>query len=133
MAESLKAEQAEGESQASVVPPVIPSTVTARALPRSATLDGERIVGRVLRMGAIGSGALFASSLVVDLFSSAETSAVAADILRKAAGSVLLVTPVARLVIGGGLLGLRGEWRYALYAGGILFLLAVALGTGGHV
>lgn len=110
-----------------------PTGPSARALPRTHHLDGERLVGRLLRMGAIGSGTLFASSLLLGLFEPDQTSAVAADILRKAAGSILLVTPVVRLIVGGTILGLKGEWRYALYAGAILFLLAIALGTGAHV
>lgn len=129
MAESLKAEHVEE----AIAEPRLPPVGAARALPTSTGFDAERLVGRILRMGALGSGVLFASSLVVEMLSAAESSAVAADFLRKAAGSVLLVTPIARLVVGGTLLGVRGEWRYALYAGGILFLLAVALGTGGHV
>jgi hypothetical protein len=55
---------------------------------------------------------------------------VAIDTLRKGAASLLLVTPVARLVMTGTLLGLRGEWRYTLCAAGVLGLLAIAVGAG---
>ena len=59
-----------------------------------------------------------------------KTVQVAIDTLRKGAASLLLVTPVARLVVAGAMLGLRGEWRYTLYAAGVLGLLAIAVGAG---
>lgn len=130
MADSVNARQTEATEP--IDAPAAPQ-VEAQPLPRSATIDSERIVGRILRMGALGSGTLFASSLVLGLIDGNATVDVAADVLRKSAGMILLVTPVARLIAGGTLLAIRGEWRYALYAGGILFLLAIALGTGAHV
>jgi hypothetical protein len=52
--------------------------------------------------------------------------------VEKGAASALLVTPVVRLVVAGTTLGIRGEWKYALYAAGVLSLLAVAVGAGLH-
>jgi len=39
---------------------------------------------------------------------------------------------VVRLVVAGTTLGIRGEWKYALYAAGVLGLLAIAVGAGLH-
>jgi hypothetical protein len=46
------------------------------------------------------------------------------------AAAPLWVPPVARLVMPGPLLGLRGEWRSTLSAAGGLGLLAIAVGAG---
>ncbi len=93
---------------------------------------GERWISRLLRTGAMCSGALFLSSLVLESLPESESVHVAIDVLRKGAASALLVTPVVRLVVAGTTLGIRGEWRYAVYAAGVLGLLALAVGAGFH-
>ena len=91
---------------------------------------GERWIARILRGGAIISGTMFLGSLAMEALPQSETVQVAIDTLRKGAASLLLVTPVARLVVAGTMLGLRGEWRYTLCAAGVLGLLALAVGAG---
>jgi hypothetical protein len=91
---------------------------------------GERWIARILRGGALISGAMFVGSLVMEALPQSQTVHVAIDTLRKGAASLLLVTPVARLVLAGTMLGLRGEWRYTLCAAGVLGLLALAVGAG---
>ena len=93
---------------------------------------GEQWISRLLRAGAVCSGGLFLTSIALEALPQSETVDVAIDVLRKGAASTLLVTPVVRLVVAGTSLGLRGEWRYALYAAGVLGLLAVAVGAGLH-
>ena len=93
---------------------------------------GEQWISRLLRAGAVCSGGLFLTSIALEALPQSETVDVAIDVLRKGAASALLVTPVVRLVVAGTSLGLRGEWRYALYAAGVLGLLAVAVGAGLH-
>ncbi len=91
---------------------------------------GERWIARVLRAGAVASGCMFVTSLGLELLPRDESVHVAIDLLRKGAASMLLVTPVARLAMAGTLLGLRGEWRYAAIAAGVMGLLALAVGAG---
>jgi hypothetical protein len=91
---------------------------------------GERWIARLLRGGALFSGALFLVSLVLELAPGSQDTHVLIDVLRKGAASVLLLTPLLRLVVAGTALGLRGEWRYALYALGVLALMALAVGAG---
>ncbi len=91
---------------------------------------GERWISRLLRTGALCSGGLFLLSLVLESLPDSEPVHVAIDLLRKGAASALLVTPVIRLVVAGTSLGLRGEWRYTLYAAGVLALLALAMTAG---
>ncbi len=93
---------------------------------------GERWISRLLRTGAMCSGGLFLASLVLEALPESESVHVAIDVLRKGAASALLVTPVVRLVVAGTTLGIRGEWRYALYAAGVLGLLGLAVGAGLH-
>ena len=93
---------------------------------------GEQWISRLLRVGSLCSGGLFLASVALEALPDSERVHVAIDVLRKGAASALLVTPVARLVVAGTTLGLRGEWRYALYAAGVLGLLAVAVGAGLH-
>ncbi|WP_239470604.1 hypothetical protein [Archangium violaceum] len=93
---------------------------------------GERWISRLLRTGAMCSGGLFLGSLVLEALPESESVHVAIDVLRKGAASALLVTPVVRLVVAGTTLGIRGEWRYAVYAAGVLGLLALAVGAGLH-
>jgi hypothetical protein len=78
------------------------------------------------------SGGLFLASLVLEALPESESVHVTIDVLRKGAASALLVTPVVRLVVAGTTLGIRGEWRYALYAAGVLGLLGLAVGAGLH-
>jgi len=91
---------------------------------------GERWISRLLRGGALCSGGLFLVSLALESLPQSELVHVAIDLLRKGAASALLVTPVVRLVVAGTTLGIRGEWRYALYAAAVLGLLALAVGAG---
>ncbi len=107
--------------------------------PRSRTLErprvgravaGERWIARILRGGALISGGMFLASLALESLPSSLMAHVTIDALRKGAASMLLVTPVARLVVAGAMLGLRGEWRYTLYAAGVLGLLALAVSAG---
>jgi hypothetical protein len=78
------------------------------------------------------SGGLFLTSLALEGLPQSEGVHVAIDLLRKGAASALLVTPVMRLVVAGTTLGIRGEWRYAVCAAGVLGLLALAVGAGLH-
>ncbi|OJH38373.1 hypothetical protein [Cystobacter ferrugineus] len=112
------------------VPPVATTTTTPEHIVRAEA--GERWISRLLRGGATCSGALFLTSLALESLPDSETVHVAIDVLRKGAASALLVTPVVRLVVAGTTLGIRGEWRYAVYAAGVLGLLAVAVGAGFH-
>lgn len=91
---------------------------------------GERWIARILRGGAVLSGAMFLGSLAMEALPQSQPVQVAIDTLRKGAASLLLVTPVARLVAAGTMLGLRGEWRYTACAAGVLGLLALAVGAG---
>ncbi|WP_233261524.1 hypothetical protein [Vitiosangium sp. GDMCC 1.1324] len=93
---------------------------------------GELWISRLLRGGAMCSGALFLTSLALEALPRSENVHVVIDVLRKGAASALLVTPVVRLVVAGTTLGIRGEWKYALYAAGVLGLLALAVGAGLH-
>jgi hypothetical protein len=101
---------------------------------RAAHIDraesGERWIARLLRGGSLFSGALFLVSLALELAPGSEDTDVLIDVLRKGAASVLLLTPLLRLVVAGTSLGLRGEWRYALYALLVLGLMALAVGAG---
>ncbi|HYO54417.1 hypothetical protein [Archangium sp.] len=114
-------------SGASVVPEV--ASTPARVARAEA---GERWISRLLRGGAMCSGGLFLASLALESLPQTESVHVAIDVLRKGAASALLVTPVVRLVVAGTTLGIRGEWKYALYAAGVLGLLALAVGAGLH-
>lgn len=107
--------------------PLPPRAMTARI---GRAVAGERWIARLLRGGALLSGAMFVSSLAMEALPQSVFSHVAIDTLRKGAASLLLMTPVARLAVAGTMLGLRGEWRYTLYAAGVLGLLALAVGAG---
>lgn len=111
--------------------PVIPGVASTPAHVERAEA-GERWISRLLRGGAMCSGGLFLASLALESLPQSETVHVAIDVLRKGAASALLVTPVVRLVVAGTTLGIRGEWKYALYAAGVLGLLAIAVGAGLH-
>lgn len=134
---SVRAEAPSGRETAPPLPrtasaaPVIPGVGSTPAHVARAEA-GERWISRLLRGGAMCSGGLFLSSLALESLPQSETVHVAIDVLRKGAASALLVTPVVRLVVAGTTLGIRGEWKYALYAAGVLGLLAVAVGAGLH-
>ena len=100
------------------------------SLPRARVLDGENLIARLLRTGAVLSGLCFAASIALELLPQSESQGYAIDVLRKTGISLLVLTPVLRLVAAGVLLGLRGEWRFAIYAATILLLLALAVGAG---
>lgn len=105
---------------------------TGRRRRRVRSVAGDRWIARVLRGGALVSGGMLVVSLGLEVLPHSENTHVAIDLLRKGAASLLLVTPVARLAMAGTLLGLRGEWRYAAIAAGVLGLLGIAVGTGIH-
>ncbi|MDY7229737.1 hypothetical protein [Hyalangium rubrum] len=115
---------------------MVPESARNTVSPRSTTMRvgraaaGERWIARLLRGGALISGGMFLASLGLEALPQSLDSHVAIDTLRKGAASLLLVTPVARLAVAGTMLGLRGEWRYTLYAAGVLALLALAVGAG---
>ncbi|WPB73907.1 hypothetical protein KYC5002_33335 [Archangium violaceum] len=129
--DAVRAKTAPPLNQATSGVPVIPGVADTPAHVRRAEA-GEQWISRLLRGGAFCSGALFLASLGLEFLPRSETVHVAIDVLRKGAASALLVTPVVRLVVAGTSLGLRGEWKYALYAAGVLGLLAVAVGAGLH-
>jgi hypothetical protein len=104
-----------------------PARVQARV---GRSVAGERWIARILRGGAVISGGMFLASLGLEVLPQSQGVQVFIDTLRKGAASLLLMTPVARLVVAGTMLGLRGEWRYTLYAAGVLGLLALAVGAG---
>lgn len=123
--------EAVAKANAVVAEPAVPVAAPPRARERiGRSAAGERWIARILRGGAVISGTMFLGSLVLESLPQSETVQVAIDTLRKGAASLLLVTPVARLVVAGTMLGLRGEWRYTLYAAGVLGLLAIAVGAG---
>jgi hypothetical protein len=100
------------------------------AIPRTKEFAGEWVISRALRGGALLSGALFLASLVLELLPQRTATSVLISHLRVAGASVLLVTPIVRLAVGGISLGYNGEWRYLAYALGVLALLAIAIGAG---
>ncbi len=149
MAEHMEVTKAAGQVVPSAVSPaevpvksnavatdVAAETPARKALPPRAptrvgrAVAGERWIARILRGGAAISGAMFVGSLAMEVLPQSQMVQVAIDTMRKGAASLLLVTPVARLVLAGTMLGLRGEWRYTLCAAGVLGLLALAVGAG---
>lgn len=144
MAEHMEVRGVEAESvpagvvaRAAVQPeataPPAANTVRGPATARvGRAIAGERWIARALRGGAVLSGGMFLASLPLELLPKSETVDVTIDLLRKGAASALLVTPVVRLMVAGTMLGIRGEWRYTLYAAGVLGLLGLAVGAGLH-
>ena len=102
----------------------------AQSLPNVRAFEGDVIIARVLRAGAVLSGLCFGGSLMLELLPATSSQGYAIDALRKGGITLLVLTPMLRLVAAGILLGLRGEWRFALYAATVLLLLALAIGTG---
>jgi len=99
-------------------------------VPVAAPDAGERIIGRVLRFGALVSGGMFLLSVVLEAAAPAWATAEVLNVLRGAAASILVVAPVARLMVSGVWLGLNREWRYATAAAAVLVLLALGMGLG---
>ena len=143
MAEHVEVRGGEAESvpagvvaQAAVQPEAAPPAANTVRVPVTARVGravaGERWIARALRGGAVLSGGMFLASLPLELLPRSETVDVTIDLLRKGAASALLVTPVVRLMVAGTMLGLRGEWRYTVYAAGVLGLLGLAVGAGLH-
>jgi hypothetical protein len=113
-----------------VAPVVTEAPAGTRPEPSPRTEAGERWIARLLRGGALVSGTLFLGSLALEALPDSQRMGGLIDGLRQAAASVLLVTPVARLVVAGAALGRRGEWRYVLVTAGVLGLMALAVGAG---
>jgi hypothetical protein len=99
------------------------------ALPVARGMDGERAIARVLRAGALLAGACFAASIALEAIPALPLRQ-DAELLRAAGATLLVVTPVARLVVAGVALGIRGEYRYSTFAAVILVLLIAAAGLG---
>lgn len=112
---------------ASVAPVATPP---AQALPRAREIPGEHTIARVLRMGALLAGLMFVASLIAESFPASAMQAYTVDLLRKGGMTLLIVTPVGRLIAAGVALGIKGEWRYAAFSACILLLLAVAITAG---
>ncbi|MBX5482888.1 MAG: hypothetical protein IRZ16_13760 [Myxococcaceae bacterium] len=93
-------------------------------------MAGEHHIARLLRLGAISAGLCFVGSLLAEGWPASASQAWLVDLLRKSGMMLLIATPIARLVAAGVMLGTRGEWRYALFTGCIVLLLAVAVGAG---
>jgi uncharacterized membrane protein len=91
-------------------------------------MDGERAIALVLRTGALLAGLCFLASILLEALPA--PLAQDAELLRAAGATLLVVTPVARLVVAGVALGIRGEYRYSTYAAVILALLMAAAGLG---
>jgi hypothetical protein len=117
------------------VDPVTPPSGVAAAAPPSPVhvvrgMDGERAIAAVLRAGAILAGLCFGASIVLERLSGVTGLARDAELLRATGASLLLVTPVVRLLVAGVALGLRGEHRYSVYAAVVLLLMVAAVGLG---
>lgn len=104
----------------------------ARAEGLARKLEGGVWIARLLRGGALASGALLVASLVAgsELFRTSGQTAVPAQLLGEGAVALLLATPIARLLGAAFLLARQREWRYALTAAAVLSLLAASLGVG---
>lgn len=111
-------------------PPPAATSLKGRLGFKARTFGGERTLARVLRTGAVLSGALFVSSVALEALPQTQGVAQAIDVLRKVGVGVLVVTPLARLCVASALLTMRGERRFALYGAGVLALLGLALGAG---
>lgn len=107
-----------------------PTPARVAQIPHAREMSGEQAISAVLRTGAILSGLCFLTSLVIELFPPSVPASIAVELLRKGGVALLIVTPVLRLIAAGVVLGMRGEWRYTLYAACIVLLLAVAITAG---
>lgn len=111
-------------------PSAVAAATPATGLPSARGFDGERATARVLRAGAFLAGLCFATSIVLEWLPAAAALAHDAELLRAAGATLLVVTPVARLVVAGVSLGRRGEYRYSTLAAIILALMFAAAGLG---
>jgi uncharacterized membrane protein len=98
--------------------------------PRERAVSAERVIGQVLRVGAVCSGAMFVGSLALEPWSVSAGVGEWIEGLRRGGVALLVGTPVARLAVAGVSFGRKREWRYTAYAGSILVVLAVAVGLG---
>lgn len=112
----------DGEAAAQLAPGAVAPVAVADA--------GERVIGRVLRFGALMSGGLFLLSVVLEALQPTWAGAERLGMLRGAAASILVVAPIVRLLVSGVWLGLNREWRYAGAAAVVLVLLALGMGLG---
>jgi len=110
-------------------PAAVAAAPPAPALPTTRAMDGERAIALVLRAGAILSGVCFLASILLEGIPDAPLVR-DAELLRATGATLLVVTPVARLLVAGVALGRRGEYRYATFAAVILVLLMAAAGLG---
>jgi uncharacterized membrane protein len=114
---------------AAAVPAAVAAAPHSPALPTARGMDGERTIAMVLRAGAIMAGVCFLASILLEVVPDAPLVQ-DADLLRAAGATLLVVTPVARLVVAGVALGRRGEYRYTTFAAIVLVLLFAAAGLG---
>lgn len=110
-------------------PAAVAAAPPAPALPTTRGMDGERAIALVLRAGAIMAGVCFLASILLEAIPDAPLMR-DAELLRATGATLLVVTPVARLVVAGVMLGRRGEYRYATFAAVVLVLLMAAAGLG---
>lgn len=101
-----------------------------QVLPRARAIEGERYIARVLKTGAFLAGGCFALSVILELLPADAAQGYAIDVLRKGGLMLLVVTPILRLATAGVMLGLRGEYRYTVYAGLVLALLMMTIAAG---
>ncbi len=83
----------------------------------------ERLVGRVLRAGAIGSAVLLASGLLIALAHPSHLG----TILMQAGLLVLLVTPVARVVVSVFEYAAERDWLFLGLTATVLVILLAGL------
>jgi uncharacterized membrane protein len=100
------------------------------ALPRARAVYGDRAIAHVLRIGAVTAGVCFVLSIAAGYLPDTAERGWAVDFFRRSGITLLIVTPVLRLVAAGVLLGMKGEWRYTVFAACILLLLSAAMGAG---
>jgi uncharacterized membrane protein len=82
-------------------------------------LGAEALVGRVLALGAWGSGALVAAGLLSG-----------SNALVRAGVVLLVATPFLRVAAMAGTFARRGERKFALYACAVLLLMCAGIGLG---
>jgi hypothetical protein len=104
--------------------------VRAPGLPRARSIGGTKLIAGLLRSGAVAAGGMFVASLLLEALPESQTTSIGIDLLRKGGASILIATPVVRLVVAGGTLGVRGEWKYAAIAAAIHGQQRVAVGAG---
>lgn len=119
----------DGEVERSAPRAAAAAAPPARATPAVRGMDGERAIAAVLRAGAILAGLCFAASIILEHLGGPGLLR-DAELLRAAGASLLVVTPVVRLLVAGVALGLRGEHRYSVYAAVILLLMIAAASLG---